>query len=80
MAKIHPGFKSVQAAIANKEGISGDRAGAILGAASRHASKAAVKKNPRLKRGKRRAPQIARAQRPVRGACREILRRPSFGA
>lgn len=44
----HPGFASVQAKIAKKEGVSKDRAGAILASASRKASPAAVKKNPRL--------------------------------
>ena len=48
MAKAHPGFKAVQAKIAKKEGISKDRAGAILAASSRHASPAAKKANPRL--------------------------------
>lgn len=48
----HPGFQAVQARIANKQGISKDRAGAILAASSRNASKAAKRKNPRLKRVK----------------------------
>lgn len=50
MSKAHPGFKAVQNRIAAKEGISKDRAGAILASAARHASKAAKKKNPRLLR------------------------------
>jgi hypothetical protein len=50
--KAHPGFKSVQSSIAKKQGISKDRAGAILGAASRHASAAAKHANPRLNRVK----------------------------
>lgn len=50
MAKAHPGFKSVQNSIAKKEGVSKERAGAILAASSRGASKAAKKANPRLKR------------------------------
>lgn len=45
-------FKSVQNKIAKKEGISKDRAGAILANASRNASPAAKKKNPKLKRVK----------------------------
>lgn len=49
MAK-HPGFKAVQAKIAKKQGISKDRAGAILAAGARKASPAAVKKNPALKK------------------------------
>jgi hypothetical protein len=52
MAKKHPGFKSVQGSIAKREGISKDRAGAILAASSRGASKSAKRKNPRLKKVK----------------------------
>ena len=51
-ASKHPGFKAVQSKIAAKEGISQDRAGAILAASSRHASAGAKKANPRLKRVK----------------------------
>jgi hypothetical protein len=50
MASKHPGFKSVQASIARKEGVSKDRAGAILAAASRRVSPAAKRANPRLNR------------------------------
>lgn len=50
--QAHPGFKSVQASIAKKQGIPMDRAGAILAASSRAASPAAKKKNPRLRRVK----------------------------
>jgi len=46
----HPGFKRVQKKIAKKYGMK--RAGAILAAASRGASKKAKKRNPRLKRVK----------------------------
>ena len=52
MSKAHPGLKSVQASIAKKEGISKDRAGAILAAGARKAGKAAHKANPRLNRVK----------------------------
>jgi hypothetical protein len=48
----HPGFKKVQSGIAKREGISKDRAGAILAASSRGASAKAKKRNPRLKRVK----------------------------
>ena len=48
----HPGFKAVQAKIAKKEGISRKAAGAILAAATRNASAAAKKANPRLKKVK----------------------------
>jgi hypothetical protein len=46
--KAHKGFKSVQKSIARKEDISEDRAGAILGAATRRAGPAARRANPRL--------------------------------
>jgi hypothetical protein len=49
MSKAHPGFKAVQAKI-QREGYSKRAAGAILANATRHASKAAKRKNPRLKR------------------------------
>ena len=52
MSKKHPGFSKVQSSIAKRQGISKDRAGAILAAASRGASPAAKKANPRLKRVK----------------------------
>ena len=51
-SKKHPGFESVQNKIAKKEGISKERAGAILAASTRNASKAAHKKNPRLNKVK----------------------------
>lgn len=47
--KAHPGFKAVQAKIAKKQGISRERAGAILAAGARKASTKAIKANPRLK-------------------------------
>jgi hypothetical protein len=50
--KAHPGFSSVQNSIAKKEGVSKDRAGAILAASTRNASKAAHKANSRLNRVK----------------------------
>ena len=52
MAKKHPGFKAAQASISKREGVSSDRAGAILAAASRGASKSAKKANPRLNKVK----------------------------
>ena len=45
-------FKSVQKSIEKKEGIGKKAAGAILANASRKASSAAKKKNPKLKRVK----------------------------
>jgi len=48
----HPGFKKAQASIAKKQGVSKERAGAILAASSRGASAAAKKANPRLKKVK----------------------------
>ena len=50
--KAHPGFKAVQAKIAAKQGVSKERAGAILAAGARKASPAAVKANPNLKKVK----------------------------
>lgn len=51
-SKGHPGFKAVQSSIARKQGVSHERAAAILAARSRAASPAAKKANPRLKRVK----------------------------
>jgi hypothetical protein len=45
-------FKSVQAGIAKKQGISAERAGAILAAGTRRASPAAKRANPKLKKVK----------------------------
>lgn len=50
MKKAHPGFKAVQQKIAKRQGVSMERAGAIVAAGARKASKKAVKANPRLKR------------------------------
>lgn len=50
MKKKHPGFKAVQSKIAAKEGVSMESAGAILANASRNASPAAKRANPRLKK------------------------------
>ena len=48
--KKHPGFKAVQAKVAKRQGVSMERAGAIVAAGARKASKKAVRANPRLKR------------------------------
>lgn len=50
--KKHPGFEKVQESIAKKQGISKERAGAILAAGARKASPAAKKANPNLKKVK----------------------------
>lgn len=50
MATKHPGFEKIQNKIAKKQGISKDRAGAILASAARNASPAAKKANPRLRK------------------------------
>jgi hypothetical protein len=50
--KKHPGFKSIENKIARKEGISKERAGAILASATRKASGKARKANPSLKKVK----------------------------
>jgi len=51
MATKHPGFKAVQSKIEG-EGYSKKSAGAILANATRHASPAAKKANPRLNKVK----------------------------
>jgi len=51
-SKKHPGFKKVAGRIAAQEGVSKERASAMLAASTRNASKKAKKKNPRLKRVK----------------------------
>ena len=48
--KAHPGFQAVEQSIAKREGISKDRAGAILASAARNASPAAKRANPNLAR------------------------------
>lgn len=48
----HPGFKAVQSKIASERGVGKERAGAILASATRKASPAAKRANPRLKRVK----------------------------
>ena len=48
--RAHPGFAAAQTRISKSQGISKDRAGAILAAGARKASKKAVKANPRLKK------------------------------
>ena len=54
-AKKNPGFKAVQKGIAKKQGVSMERAGAILASSSRKASPAAKKANPALKKVKGKA-------------------------
>lgn len=54
MSKAHPGFQKVAEGIAEREGVSEDRASAMLAASTRRASPAAKKANPRLKRVKAR--------------------------
>lgn len=51
------GFAKVQSKIAKKEGVSKDRAGAILASATRKASPAAKKANPALKKVKMAKPR-----------------------
>jgi hypothetical protein len=50
MKAKHPGFKKVAQTIAKKQGVSMERASAIVAAGARKASKKAVKANPRLKK------------------------------
>ena len=49
-AKKGMGFKAAQSQIARRQGISMDRAGAILAAGARKASPAAKKANPNLRK------------------------------
>ena len=49
MSKKHPGFDKASSNIAKKEGISQGAADAILASATRKASPAAKRANPRLK-------------------------------
>jgi len=51
-SRKHPGFAAIQSSIARREGVSKERAGAMLAAGTRRASAAARRKNPRLKRVK----------------------------
>jgi hypothetical protein len=51
-AKKGMGFKAAQKQIAKKQGISMERAGAILAEGARKASPAAKRKNPNLKKVK----------------------------
>ncbi len=44
----HPGFSKVAAKVAKKQGVSKERASAIIAAGARNASKAAHKANPKL--------------------------------
>ena len=50
--KTHPGFKAVQKKIAEKQGVSEERAGASLASSARKAGSAAKKSNPKLKKVK----------------------------
>lgn len=50
MNKSHPGFKVEQRRIAQRQGYSMARAGAILAAGARGASAKAKRANPRLRR------------------------------
>jgi len=52
MAGKHPGFAAVQNSIAARQGVGKQAAGAILASATRKASPAAKKANPRLRRVK----------------------------
>jgi hypothetical protein len=51
-AKKGMGFKAAAASVAKKEGVSKDRADAIIASAARKASPAAKKANPNLKKVK----------------------------
>ena len=51
-AKKGMGFKAAQKSISKKQGVSMERAGAILASGARKASKKAIKANPNLKKVK----------------------------
>lgn len=51
-SKKHPGFKAVAEKISKQEGVSKKAASAILANSSRHASPAAKKANPHLRKVK----------------------------
>lgn len=55
LAEKHPGFKKVAQKIAKKQGVSAERAKAMLAASTRKASASAKQRNPRLKRVKGKA-------------------------
>lgn len=48
--KKHPGFTKTQKKIEKEEGVSEERAGAILASSARNASKAAKRANPALRK------------------------------
>jgi hypothetical protein len=50
--KKHPGFAKIQEKIEKKEGVTKERAGAILASSTRNASKAAKRANPMLRKVK----------------------------
>lgn len=52
MARVHPGFKAVASSIAKKQGVSKERANAMLAASTRRAGASARKANPHLNRVK----------------------------
>lgn len=52
MAKKHMGFKAAASSVSRREGVSKKVANKIIAAGARHASAAAKKANPRLKRVK----------------------------
>jgi hypothetical protein len=52
MSKAHPGFKAVAQSIESKEGVSKERADAILASSTRKASPAAKRANPNLNKVK----------------------------
>lgn len=58
------GFKKAQASIAKQSGVPMQNAGAILASASRNASPAAKKKNPKLKKVKGKAKAKAKTAPP----------------
>ena len=84
MAKLgdHPGFKAVQAHIAEASNLPMEAAGAILAKSSRNASPSAKKKNPRLNRvkGGTKPMMSGRVRRAILVGCLEAAAtRPPYG-
>ena len=52
VSKEHPGFEAEEKKIARKQGVSKERAGAILAAGARKASASAKRNNPKLSKVK----------------------------
>jgi 3-methyladenine DNA glycosylase/8-oxoguanine DNA glycosylase len=63
LSSAHPGFEAVARSVAGRQGVSMERARAIVAAGTRGASAKAKKRNPRLKRVKAAEPIASRRER-----------------